>query len=113
MLGRPHHMLVLKLKYLLATQAKAEEQRLAGRQGKQGPFIPVLRLRQICTHYSLLPDELKLMLSSNNSSSSSGDNEAAQDGSVLSCADALKRIQAQDAPSTKMKRVLRIIEVIP
>lgn len=102
-------MLILKLLCALAVQAKADQQVLAGEKGMPGPFIPIMRLRQVCTHYSLLPQDLQLMLLGGGSSSES--DEAAQDGTVVSCADALERIQAKHTPSTKMKRMLSIVKV--
>lgn len=86
---------------------------------KASMLAAVVRLRQACTHPSLLPEELQVETANSSSSddeqmTSSGsqdDQPSAVQKTAVSYAEAVQRIQAQRKDSTKLKRVLRIIKV--
>lgn len=106
---------------LLDVQEKTEQRahENAVRQSQQGApaprrssgtvavFAVLVRYRQACIHHSLLPSDIQPLPTD----SSSGDEELVELETAFSHAEGLERILAKHTPSTKLKHVLRIIQV--
>lgn len=80
-------------------------------------FAVLVRLRQACTHFSLLPPEMQLAWRSSDTSSEETEGKRGKKAKgkavTQSLATRLDGIQTRRGQSTKMKRVLRIIQVCP
>ena len=69
----------------------------------------LVRLRQACIHSSLLPTEIQPIASQPDTSSAADDSSA--ESPSMAYATPLERIQAKRIQSTKLERVVQIVQV--